>query len=281
MQYLQPDGDAVRTLVHMVGEGTTSHLHDSLCMPTGPDTLRADDKKEPEESGSTCLPRVLSDFKTLQRSPELFFNVLKKNINESLFYPRRITPAFIRMRVDPLIDLQVWERVTYVVLSVHVALFLTALVISSEQDGETDATVLWIASTMFSLPVKLLVSNPMLTLFLATKGRAELAKGEKCYKWWGWGLIFALLFCPIFIGIGSAGAAASAEESYGKYTFWGIYGAVIVEFIGAEITGPWVVSFYAVLKWLLIPRCMCCLATKTEALQVNRTLHKITGLTSH
>jgi hypothetical protein len=204
--------------------------------------------------------------------------VLKKNVNESLFYPRKFTPAFICMVNDPLIDLQIWERVTYIVLSISVLLFVASATISwtsgpnaSISEEDTEQGLLWITTTCISVPVKLLVSNPMLALFLATKGRQELAKTDRCYQWWGWGLMFAVIFMPLFVGLGISVAVAVAEDN-GQHTFGGIFGAVFADFLVAEVTGPWIVSFYAVLKWLLVPGCVCCIFTKDKALQVTFAL---------
>jgi hypothetical protein len=205
--------------------------------------------------------------------------VLKKNVNESLFYPRAFTPAFICMVNDPLIDLQIWERVTYIVLAIFVSLYVSSMTIMATTGPdaltEEEQGNLWIITTCISLPVKLLVSNPMLALFLATKGRQELAKTDRCYQWWGWGLIFAVVFMPIFVGLGIVQAVIAANESYGQHTFGGIFGAVFAEFLFAEVTGPWIVSFYAVLKWLLVPGCVCCIFTKDKALQVTFALLSI------
>jgi hypothetical protein len=69
----------------------------------------------------------------------VYFNLVKTEINKSMFYPRKLTPAFIRMKKDPLRDLQIWERICYILLSIHVVLFVVSFMIFFLAGAETAA----------------------------------------------------------------------------------------------------------------------------------------------
>jgi hypothetical protein len=130
-----------------------------------------------------------------------------------------------------------------------------------------------------SFIIKFLVADPILALFLATKGRKELAKTDKCYMWCGWGLAalpFTILF--IYLGIGAAWSLEGAilndellndngwvlgllescglavgEEDLNNHTFWGVYSDTVANFVIAELTTPFISPLNLLAQWLLIP----------------------------
>jgi hypothetical protein len=293
------------------------------------DGEEADDEEEPR-SGQLRLFSCAS----LSQVPKVYFNLVKTNVNTSLFYPRKLTPAFIRMKQDPLKDLQIWERIIYILLSIHIVLCVSSIVmIVKERDGieyrsdtpfnpndsdfarplcttdtdtdcmrtaDVDGTPLtlserkmnyesevlveeWVGTedvltgSIYALIIKMIVSDPVLALFLATKGRKELAKTDKCYMWCGWGLL-AVPLTAFFMALGVESAwmmegyiqnnelykgwVLALLESWGlpvgpedlnNHTFWGMYSDTVVNFVIAELTTPFISPFYLLIQWLLIP----------------------------
>lgn len=195
------------------------------------------------------------------------YNVLKAGLNNSMMYPRYFTPSWICNKKDPLVDLQVYERIVYLFFGLMVAAFIGSVMemVGNDQVAQLEANKAssrdsdfqdaeannefshYMTGIVYGIFVKNLVMNPFLSLFLVTKGRKELQKGDKCYQWCGWSAVMAFVALPIFAFFGIGGAYFYlTSDRYADFAR-----DCVISFFSGEIFGPWTVVPYSLAKYYL------------------------------